>query len=220
MPSPLILVPTRIELQTLEHLLSPAVREGGGRIELCGFGAIAAAARTAQLIARHEPDRIILVGIAGAIGDRLSVGAAYEFNEVACYGIGAGSNAEHLSADDLGFRHWSDKAGPAGISDVISLTSGSKPETHQLLTACAAAGGADDVRLRRQYLPDACAEDMEGFAVALACQLADTPLQIIRGISNVAGDRDKTHWKMEEALYSAADLVVKSIASHESAPHK
>ncbi|NBP89418.1 MAG: futalosine hydrolase, partial [Planctomycetia bacterium] len=48
------------------------------------------------------------------------------------------------------------------------------------------------------------AEDMEGFAVALACRLAGVPCQIIRGISNRAGDRDKAHWQIEPALRAVA----------------
>ena len=207
MAAPLILVPTRVELQRLEPRLGALVRESGGGMELCGFGVIAAAARTSQLIAQHKPDRIILVGIAGAIGDRLTVGQAYEFDEVACYGIGAGSGAEYLGAGEVGFQQW------AEVSDLISLRSKGEPATQQLLTVCTASWGDDDVRLRRQKLPAAAAEDMEGFAVALACQLAGLPLRIIRGISNVAGDREKTRWKIEEALLSAADLVAQSITS-------
>ena len=47
---------------------------------------------------------------------------------------------------------------------------------------------------------------MEGFAVAVACRLAGVPLKIIRGISNHAGDRQHSRWKITEALLSAAAL--------------
>ena len=57
--------------------------------------------------------------------------------------------------------------------------------------------------------PEAAAEDMEGFGVAVSCVLADVPLQIIRGISNRAGDRDKRHWDIEGALHAAAALALK-----------
>ena len=196
-------------MQTLEPLLDAAVREAGGKIELCGFGVIAAAARTAQLIARHEPEQVILVGIAGAIGEQLMIGRAYDFNEVACFGIGVGSGENYSNAVEMGFRHWDDVVGSTEISDIISLTAEGEPGAFQLLTACAASRSPEDVRLRLQKLPNASAEDMEGFAVALACQVADVPLQIIRGISNVAGDRGKSHWKIADALHSAADLVTR-----------
>jgi futalosine hydrolase len=76
-----------------------------------------------------------------------------------------------------------------------------------LLSACAASASAADAALRREQFPAAVAEDMEGFAVALACRLAAVPCQIIRGISNRAGDRDKANWQVEPALRAAADLA-------------
>ncbi|NDH95322.1 MAG: futalosine hydrolase, partial [Planctomycetia bacterium] len=69
---------------------------------------------------------------------------------------------------------------------------------------CAASATAEDAATRLEEFPTAVAEDMEGFAVALACRLAGVPCQIIRGISNRAGDRDKARWQIEPALRAAA----------------
>ena len=77
----------------------------------------------------------------------------------------------------------------------------------QLLTVMAASAGPQDVAWRRQKFPTAGAEDMEGYAVATACHLAQVPLRIIRGISNVAGDRQQTEWRVAQALQSAAELA-------------
>jgi futalosine hydrolase len=76
-----------------------------------------------------------------------------------------------------------------------------------MLSACSAAAGADDVRSRLRLHPDAVAEDMEGFAVAAACRLAGVPLDVVRGISNTAGDRDTARWQVEAACRAAADLA-------------
>jgi futalosine hydrolase len=53
---------------------------------------------------------------------------------------------------------------------------------------------------------------MEGFAVAFACRLRGVPLDVIRGISNTAGDRDKTRWDIPGGLRAAGDLAVQTIA--------
>ena len=45
---------------------------------------------------------------------------------------------------------------------------------------------------------------METFGAALAARLAGVPLHAVRGISNVAGDRDKDRWLVEPALMAAA----------------
>jgi futalosine hydrolase len=76
-----------------------------------------------------------------------------------------------------------------------------------LLSACAASADDADVRSRLQLFPDAAAEDMEGFAVAAACRLAGVPLDIVRGISNVTGDRDISRWQIEAACRAAAELA-------------
>ena len=95
MPRHLILIPTEMERLGLEPMQAAATARGC-RVELCGFGPVAAAARAAQLIGEHKPERVLLVGIAGRLDDRLVVGNAYRFDRVACYGIGAGSGSDFV----------------------------------------------------------------------------------------------------------------------------
>jgi len=216
MPTTLVLIPTDLERRRLApRLASPAA--GGIVIELCGFGPVAAAARAAGLIARHRPDRVLLAGIAGRLGDRLSIGRAYRFSEIACHGIGAGTGDGFQPAGAMGWPHWpGDLADPAAaISDVITLgpPPGSAPSAGRLLTACAASATADDVALRRRAFPTAVAEDMEGFGVALACALARTPVCIVRGISNAVGDRQRSNWNIPQALGSARRLALDALES-------
>ncbi|MFM8803852.1 MAG: futalosine hydrolase [Planctomycetia bacterium] len=212
MPRTLILVPTEMERRSLEPILLPmpgaAVPDGGrlARVALCGFGPVAAAARTAQLLAEHAPARVLLVGIAGRIDERLAVGHAYRFDQVACYGVGAGSGADFVPAAALGWQQWAgDTAAPEQVGDLIECGRGGG--AGRLRTACAAAGNAADVLLRRQAFPAAVAEDMEGFGVATACRLWGVPLDIVRGISNTAGDRDASRWQVAAALEAAGRLA-------------
>jgi futalosine hydrolase len=215
MPHPLVLVPTDPE----RRLLAPALAGGlgpAGRIELCGFGPVAAAARSAALIAAHAPARVLLVGIAGRLDARLDIGAAYRFDRVACYGVGAGSGDGFVPAEALGWRQWpGDPPDPAvAVGDMIELPEdviGRVPAHGLLLTACTASATAEDVVQRMKLFPDATAEDMEGFAVALACRLSGVPLTIIRGISNTAGDRDHARWRVPEALAAAAALSLQTL---------
>ena len=220
MPRHLILSPTEMERRGLAPVLAAATVRACS-VELCGFGPVAAAARTAQLLGEHKPERVLLVGIAGRLDDRLAVGNAYRFDRVACYGIGAGSGGEFVPAATLGWQQWPGDAGDASdqtgsqIGDVISCAAGGRAgggRADLLLTVCAASASAEDVRLRRQVFPDAVAEDMEGFAVSLACQLRGVPVDIVRGISNAAGDRDKSHWQVTAALKAAGRLALAIMA--------
>ena len=224
MPRHLILVPTEMERRRLEPVLAPAMARDC-HVALCGFGPVAAAARTAQLLAEHAPDRVLLVGIAGRLDDRLTVGAAYQFERVACFGVGAGSGSEFVSAGAMGWHQWpgdGDGTWPHGgdpigdeIGGLTSCAMGGEDgggRAGLLMTVCAAAASAEDVRLRKQTFPAAAAEDMEGFAVAFACRLRGVPVGIIRGISNTAGDRDTSRWQVATSLEAAGRLAMQVMA--------
>jgi futalosine hydrolase len=215
MPACLILVPTRLE----RRLLTERLRFRGvtAPVACCGFGPVVAAARTAQLIAVDAPGRVLLAGIAGSLHPDLPVGSAWQFERVACHGVGAGSAADFVPAGRIGWQQWEglDDGPDSAIGDLLALAGAAAPDGRPvtlptaglLLTACAAAAGESDVRDRRRCFPDAVAEDMEGFGVAAACRLAGVPLGIVRGISNRAGDRDTRRWRIDEAAAAAADLA-------------
>ena len=218
MTSCLILVPTAVELQYLPLRFLSVVERHGGAIEICGFGPLVAAARAASLIASHQPQQVLLCGIAGSIGPQLTVGSAHRFGAVACYGIGVGSGDSHRSAAAVGWRQWpGDISGDPlslPIGDVIELASwrGDAEGPKLLLTVCAASQDDSEVALKLAAYPQAVAEDREGFGVAAACQLASVPLSIVRGISNRAGDRERRNWKVAEAMIAASELVENLVA--------
>lgn len=204
-PRTLLLVPTALEKARLD--------EYGGfppelaRVELCGFGPIASAARTAALIAALRPREVLLVGIAGSYDlERYPVASALAFGRVAVDGVGAGEGADFRGPQQLGFPQWPGTDGTASdnspIHDELELP-GDGP---LLLTVAAAAGTSQMAERRTQRFPGAAAEDMEGFAVALACALAATPLHIVRGISNQVGDRDPETWRIPAALEAARQV--------------
>ncbi len=212
----LILVPTRLEYNFLHPVVSATCPGDSVRVELCGFGPIAAAAQSALFLARHQPEQVILVGIAGSLSDDFPVGTACQFQFVACCGVGAGTGDNHVSAEQMGWKHWAPMdifSSPGEIGDKLALQStpcGDVPAS-LLLTSCAASASDADVQLRLRQFPDAVAEDMEGFGVAVACHLAGVPLQIVRGISNRAGDRVHGGWKVQESLAAAAELLVRHL---------
>ncbi len=219
-PTTLLLVPTPIELEQLAPRLNSIAEERGVAVEVCGFGVVAAAARTMQLIATHNPQRVLLVGIAGALSDELAIGTATSFRRVVCDGIGVGQGSEYESAAAMGWKQWMPVTQPSSessdpIGDHISLptTLGDDSESNELVTVCAASANAHEADVRRKRHPNASAEDMEGFGVAMACELAGVPLQIVRGISNQAGDRDKQNWDIAAALEAASDLAIETLSS-------
>jgi len=163
-----------------------------------GVGPIAAAAGTADAIARLTPRRVLVCGIAGTYTpDELPVASACGFHSVRIDGIGAGRGPERLSLAAMGLAP-DDRtllAAPAGSAGA-----------HDLLTVCSAA--SDATMAAERYERFACvAEDMETYACAAACAQAGVPMAVVRGISNVAGDRDHARWKVDAALDAALELT-------------
>jgi futalosine hydrolase len=197
----LVLIPTALERDRMESI-GDLVGEPGW-IHLCGFGPVAAAARSAELLARLQPARVLLIGCAGTHAPETHpVGTAWRFDSVAIDGIGAGEGHHVLGPADLGLPQWTEDGEP--VHDRLPLDGG---DAGLLLTVCSAAGDEPQAERRRARFPDARAEDMEAFGVALACHLARVPLTVIRGISNTAGNRDKGDWRLDEALTSALALA-------------
>lgn len=208
MTETLILVPTELERERLvEHVDHELV--------LCGFGPIAAAARTAELLAHRRPDRVLLVGIAGSLDiERAPVGAARTFERVHGDGVGVADPDGFLGPRALRLAQLPALDGRAEVFDTLALHGPTGLAHGALLTAPTASADPEHARDRTARVPDAVAEDMEAFGAALACQRTDTPLCVVRGISNRAGDRDHTRWLIDEALAAAAALATRVLDAH------
>jgi len=183
---------------------------------------VQAAINATRLVLELKPNRVWLVGIAGALMDRqssqvsvnaigsldaprhLQIGCAYEFSQVAIDGIGVGQGASHVSFERLGWGRLF--GGPSCPGGVIPLNSNPVRDL-QLLSVCSASADAEEAAVRRQRHPHACAEDMESYAVAAACLQLNVPLRVIRGISNLAGNRKHDQWQAKPAMRSAFQLV-------------
>lgn len=197
-----LLVPTQLEREALRRA-APDLPEP----TVIGFGPIAAAAAASALAqALADGGALLLVGIAGRYPTGPAIGAAAEFGRVALDGVGANGPSGLLTPEALGFPQWRDGSGEVG--DALDLA-GEGPE---LLTVCAAAGGAGDVEARLERRPGAVAEDMEGFGVALAGRMAGVPVRVVRGISNEAGDRDVARWRIDDAMAAAATIAREVLA--------
>ena len=203
--SKLILIPTEFERQKVRAILSNEHPQLARQIELklCGFGPIAAAAKTMQLLS-DQPERVVLLGIAGSYRpDLFPVGSATKFKHVICHGVGVGSDETFISARELGWQQ-----GPAVNDRIACATATTDDPPFDLLTVCSAADTPDQAAIRLAQNPTAVGEDMEAFGVAMACQMQNVDIEVIRGFSNLAGDRNKANWQIDQALTVAVELLV------------
>jgi len=200
----LVLVPTDFEFTRLNRLGDEEFSQFSIHADVCGFGPIASGIGAARLLNLFKPRRAILLGIAGSYSDRIAVGEAASFNQVHIEGVGAYDKGVIKRPTELGFAQIDSKHSISGEPIFESLfLGGDQKERSSILTVCAASGDTRMATERHELFPGTKAEDMESFSVAIACHQAGIPLSIIRGISNVAGDRDHSNWKINDALQQA-----------------
>lgn len=206
MGAPCILVPSREEARAFAR----AGGFGPHEIVNVGLGPVAAAV-VATRAARGDPSSprlVVLAGLAGTyVPDEVAVGTAFEPSTVGLDGVGVGEGPDARSATDLGWTllPGAVSASADGVSEHLRLSTSNGPH---LLTVCAASANPEHAALRRRRHPGAAAEDMEGFGVALACRLQGATLRIVRGVSNIAGDRDHGSWRVDAAIAAARARVL------------
>lgn len=203
--SGLILIPTDAERQSIESAIEFDARRWS--IETIGFGVIAAGIETARVIEAIRPSIVILAGIAGLFpqhqDEATRVGDAIWFDSVAVDGIGIGQGDALVDALDLGWN-WCHSV---SSGKRIKCHAPPKTKSAMLLTVCSGSADIADAERRSRIHPDAIGEDMEAFAVAYACRSADVPCSIVRGFSNLVGRRDKSDWRIDQALASVANRL-------------
>lgn len=164
-------------------------------------------------------DRVQCYGVGVGSGKSFQSSSELGWNQldqipVAGRGCQVGESGEKANESKLAPWQPEDPASTQDLIDLKHLVASSEnsgvasPEKSlTLLTGCTASADRIEAQERAARYPSAMAEDMEGFGVAMACQLYQKPLCIIRGISNQAGNRDHTSWKTEQAMQSVAKLL-------------
>ena len=215
----LILIPTHAEASKLvtvppigrSHVTVPELN-GRPRAVLTGFGLAAAGTLTARHLGVLRPRQALLVGLAGTLDpDRAPIGSVFAATSVVSDGIGVGQGDAHQGADSLGFVQAPGLTGHSLSLTVPPCWQGSTGITCSVASASEHDQQAVGVRSRQT---DACLEDMETWAVAIACRDADIPLTVLRAVSNIAGSRDRSEWRIDPALEILREAMISLFSSN------
>jgi futalosine hydrolase len=208
----LIVAATELEIKPIINLMN-----GEADFLIHGIGAGSTSYHITKKICANSYDLVIQTGIAGT----------YEGGPMLGEAVGVISDRyADLGIEEKGMITPLEKAGFAAF-DQHPFTNGclmnpwvSKWNAQDLRMVTAATVNLihDDMnrtqKLVDQFHPEI--ETMEGAAFHQVCIMENIPFIQIRGISNHVGVRDKSRWKMDQAIESTVDAVRQIITRFKS----
>ncbi|RZT16477.1 futalosine hydrolase [Fictibacillus sp. BK138] len=172
-------------------------------VKLAGVGPISAGIQTARALAADEYDLVINMGIAGGFTDKAEVGSLVIANEIISADLGAESPEGFITLDELGFGASTRVKTDSDLVQVLLesiIAANISVQTGNILTLSTVTGTAETTSNLQQREPGALAEAMEGYGVAMAAKEFGLPVLEIRSISNPIGPRDRSAWRIKDAL--------------------
>lgn len=180
--------------------------EAGRRfqVELAGVGPVAAAITATRLLAAGggRYGAVISAGIGGGFEGQAPIGSIVVSSLIAAPDLGAETPQGFSSLEELGFGSSSVAVDPALAAKTAAAIAacGVKVRLGPALTLATVTGTAATASVMAARVPGAASEGMEGYGVAAAAEAFGLPALEIRAISNAIGPRDKSKWRIGEAL--------------------
>jgi len=173
-----------------------------------GWGKVAAAATTTQLIASYDVTDIVLTGVAGAVRHGLSIGDVVVGSELIQHDMDASPIfpryevpllGKAMLATDAGLRTRLSAAAQEFLRQDLAAVVPQRERdwfrisSPRVVEGIIASGdqfidSAEEIDALRQQLPDVACVEMEGAAVAQVCEEYSMPFGIVRTISDAADE--------------------------------
>jgi futalosine hydrolase len=162
-----------------------------------GVGPAAVAAATATALAGASYGLVVSAGIAGGFQPEAPVGSLVIADEITVADLGAETPDGFVPVTELGFGAVTHRPPNALVRDLAAATGARTGAVLTVSTVTGTAARATELRARH---PRALAEAMEGFGVAEAAAAHGIPVLELRAVSNPVGPRDRTAWRIGDAL--------------------
>ena len=174
-----------------------------------GIGKANAAARTAAILATNPPERVICLGIAGALpGSGLEIGDAVLASKSVFADEGVDTPDGFLDCRSLGFPLYQGDDGE-GLPPDLAIRDRVLPllDGERVVATVSTCSGRDELAERVRRRTGASAECMEGASVLLACLHAGVPAAEVRVVSNTTGDRESQAWDIGRSLARLGEVA-------------
>nr|WP_202527882.1 futalosine hydrolase [Streptomyces sp. SID486] len=156
-----------------------------------------AGALTAAALAGRPYGLVVSAGIGGGFPPGAPVGSLVVADAITVADLGAETADGFLPVTELGFGTITHRP-PESLVRVVSEATGARTGT--ILTVSTVTGTAGRAAALSARHPGALAEAMEGFGVAEAAAAHGVPVLEVRAVSNPVGPRDRSAWRIADAL--------------------
>lgn len=195
----LIVTAVDVEREAFERGLAELPDELRASVTLLvgGVTAAVAAATTAVALARAPFDIVLSAGIGGVFPEVGRLGDLLIAERIIAADLGADGPEGFQSVEELGFGRTVIDAVPL---DGLKAIGGRDPVRGDVLTVSTGTGTAERAVWLRTRYPGAVGEAMEGYGVAVAAAQFGLPVAEVRAASNLVGPRDRSAWRIGDAL--------------------
>lgn len=191
----LLLSATQFEIQP--YLLTAPKAD----VIISGLGIAAATYHLTKQLSHHHYDLVVQAGVAGAFNDELPLGQVVTVSHDAFGDMGVMEDS-FQSIQDLELN-----GEPEWLPNKNSLLQKLPYQQVKAITVNTLHTNAKMINALQQKWK-AAIESMEGAALHYVCLHQQVPFLQIRGISNKVGIRDKTQWKMKEAIHNLNQALI------------
>jgi futalosine hydrolase len=182
---------------------------------ITGIGQLQAAYALEKKIMEHRPHLVVQAGIGGSSSKR-DIGHTYAIRSEILGDLGVRGKTGFQSLFDLDLEKPNQPPFQEGKlkNPYYSLLSWTALPQKDGITVNEIKS-ADFAEFQRN--PESVVESMEGAALHYVCLMEKIPFLQIRSVSNLTGERDKTRWKIKEAMENLHESLVILIQKLEKA---
>ena len=142
----------------------------------CGVGMIYATINTMLMIQKFDPELLINCGVAGSLNENIHVGDIVVANRTADWRMNVPGWERSINSDKFSFSC------DGRVLEIVS--DNEKVNIGAIVSANEFIKDEDQLKIIREYYPEAKAGEMEGAAVANTCYAFGKKCSIIRSISD------------------------------------
>jgi futalosine hydrolase len=191
-------------------------------ILVTGVGMVATAAGCARALAQTRYDVALNLGLCGTFDPGLPPGTVVHVVHDRLCELGAEDGDGFLPIDELELL----KADPPALNG-YAMTNAKPPISGALMMIPGVNGvtvnkvhgnNASIAFVRERFAPQV--ESMEGAAFMFACLLSNVPFAQVRAVSNIVERRNRSAWRIDDALRSLGASAVRILETLPAEPSK